>query len=85
MSGTFRECINLTTITIPYSIKKIGGIAFSGCIGLTTIKCEAIIPPIIEGRVFKGIKNSIPLYVPSASIDLYKAAEQWKDFNVKRL
>ena len=36
-SDAFRNCIGLTSITIPYSIKTIGPAAFSGCTGLKSV------------------------------------------------
>lgn len=41
----FYNCINLTTITIPASIEKIGSNIFRGCTALTTINCKAASKP----------------------------------------
>jgi len=38
-------------------------------------------PPELGMSVFHDVNKSIPLYVPEASIALYQAAEQWRDFN----
>ena len=76
----FYECSNLTSITIPESVTNIGDYAFNKA-GLEFIRCDAVIPPIIEGtqKTFNN-QQPIPLYVPAESVDLYKKVEVWKRF-----
>jgi hypothetical protein len=76
----FDGCFNMTSITIPNSVTSIGGYAFYGCVGLTSITCEAVTPPTLGPEAFGYVDKSIPLYVPGAFIDAYKAAEGWKEF-----
>ena len=78
-NSAFYNCSSLTSITIPNSVTSIGQGAFWGS-SLTSITCEAVAPPTLENIVFDGVDKSIPLYVPAQSIDLYKAADGWKDF-----
>ncbi len=78
--NTFASCISLTSVTIPNSVTSIGFGAFQGCRSLTAVTCEAVAPPTLENYVFFNVDKSIPLYVPAQSIDLYKSADQWKDF-----
>jgi hypothetical protein len=47
---------------------------------LTSITCEAIIPPTINSDTFNNIPTSIPVYVPSGSVDAYKSARYWSNF-----
>jgi hypothetical protein len=47
---------------------------------LTSITCEAAIPPTCGNYAFNNVPKTIPVNVPSASVDDYKAADQWKDF-----
>lgn len=86
----FYLCPNLTSVTIGSGIESIGAYAFASCNALQSVTCLAVVPPtmgsyIYEGNpwgVFAGVDCSvIPLYVPEQSIDAYKAAAQWKDFN----
>lgn len=77
---TFAGCKAVETIEIPASILTIGQHAFDNCIGAQYISCAAPTPPTCGEGVFTNIDKSTPLYVPQASIDAYKAADQWKDF-----
>ena len=85
--SAFLYCSGLTSVTIGNSVTSIGGYAFSGCTGLTSIYNYATTPQVIDSFVFGGIewhgsvnKSTCVLYVPAGSIDLYKAAEGWNEF-----
>ena len=77
--GAFFRCENLTSITIPENVTSMGVYAFGYCWGLNFVTCYASIPPQLGVYAFFDIFE-IPLYVPAASINAYKAADQWKDF-----
>ncbi|OFX67143.1 MAG: hypothetical protein A2X12_07855 [Bacteroidetes bacterium GWE2_29_8] len=83
--GAFSYCKGLKSITISNSITSIGDSAFHGCTGLTSITCNAVIPPALGTDVFDDVPKTIPLYVPSISVDAYKATAQWQDFIVTAL
>lgn len=91
--GAFNWCPNLTSVIIPNSVTCIGISAFDLCKGLTNIHNYAITPQAIDTTVFGGVslesegiqyapvdKSTCKLYVPEKSIELYRAAEGWKDF-----
>ena len=80
MSCKCNDCYGLTSITIPNSVKSIGEYAFGSCGNLTSITCEASTPPSGAYWCFFGIDESIPVYVPANSVEVYKAAPYWKDF-----
>ena len=85
--GAFYNCKSLADITIPESVTAIGEMAFYGCSGLTSITCGSAIPPILpSASVFSGVDQTIPLYVLTASVDAYKAADYWNVFvNIEAL
>ena len=79
--STFYGCTGLTAVTLPKSVTAIGISAFEGCTELVKLVSPATTPPVCGENAFKGVDgNTCELFVPKESIDLYKAAEQWKDF-----
>ena len=78
--NAFNSCTGLTFITLPSSVTTIGSSAFSNCNGLTEMRANSIIPPYTYGLPFNNVDKSIPLYVPCQSVDLYKSANDWKEF-----
>lgn len=83
--GAFALCSSLSTIVIPHRVTNIRERAFANCLGLFSITCLSENPPVLDSDVFVGVPTDIPLYVPAASIPLYQAAEQWKEFDIQPL
>lgn len=85
LDRTFPCCYNLNTVTIPSTVYSIGKGTFMGCNNLSTIYNYASTPQSIEREVFVyDDYDSLPnctLYVPEESIELYQAANVWKEFN----
>ena len=72
----------MTSITIPKNVTHIGQYAFSHCSGLTSVTCLATTPPEMETSVFSNVNcSNIPLYVLGESVDAYRIADQWQEFN----
>lgn len=79
--GVFFLCTGLKSIEIPSSVTSIDMFAFAGCTGVTSIYCNAVNPPACyENSFHNDTKKNCTLYVPSGSVDAYKAANAWKDF-----
>ena len=77
----FYNCSSLRSITIPDSVTSIGYEAFSGCSSLTSVYCKATTPPTGGSyMLFNGNASGRKIYVPTASVDAYKAADGWKDY-----
>lgn len=78
--NAFQNCSSLTDVTIPSSVTEIGASAF-WCESLTKVICKAEVPPTCEYGAFYSVDmNTCKLYVPEASIDAYKVADEWKEF-----
>lgn len=68
----------LTSITLPSSVKKVCMFAFCGC-GLTELHCQNPVPPTLEAEAFDYMPDCT-LHVPAGSGALYAEANGWKDF-----
>ena len=74
---------SITSVIIPNSVTNIGQYAFESY-RLSFIICNANTPPLIAEMFYNSYMYSeVTLYVPSASINLYKNAEQWGLLNTK--
>lgn len=84
VGNAFGGCVGLTTLTLPSTLTSLGYTAFLGCTGLAEIICKAANPPTCEDKYgmwpFDDVPTTTPLWVPKASVDLYKEATRWKRF-----
>lgn len=77
----FESCSSLENLVIGENVKTIGAYAFSICKALKTVISYATNPPTLDYGVFSNVPtDKVTLYVPGQSIELYKSADQWKDF-----
>ena len=81
-NNAFNGCSALTDITIPENVTRINEGAFGGCVNLTTMICMATVPPMLASTAFYNCNKDMTIYVPAASLDAYKAAENWRNLNV---
>ena len=77
-SGNFTYCTSLTSVVIPSGVTNIGFSSFVGCTSLQSITVLAETPPTLGSVVFSNT-NNCPIYVPSGSVDAYKAA--WSNYS----
>ena len=79
-NAAFTSCFSLTSINIPSGVTSIGMFAFIDCSGLTSVTVNATTPPTLDMFAFQNNGVGRKIYVPSASVDAYKAAEGWSDY-----
>ena len=76
----FQNCRNLPEVTIPSKVSSIAYYAFKDCRSLSTVYCKNSTPPSLGNDVFLYCNTISKIYVPTASVNVYKAANGWKDF-----
>lgn len=72
-------CYSLTSCTIGSGVTNIGTSAFASNTALTSVTIYATTPPTLGFTVFHN--STCPIYVPSASVNAYKAATNWSDYS----
>lgn len=73
---------SLTSLTIPDSVITIGVNSIGACINLKKVKLLSATPPTISGKTFMGCNNNnLEFHIPAGSLQSYKSADYWKDFN----
>jgi len=76
----FAYCRSLTSVTIGNSVTYIRDAAFGGCYNITEIINKSVTPQVIEASVFGGVISTCTLRVPAASLEAYRTARNWKNF-----
>ncbi len=82
--GAFSYCTSLTSVTIPEGVTSIGRDAFYGCSSLTSVYCKPTTPPAwyyeYSWEAFHYNASGRKIYVPTESVEAYKAADGWSDY-----
>ena len=72
---------DIDTMYLPSSVHSLGDYAMAGMTGMQVLKTDAVEVPALGNEVWAGVDQpSIPLIAPEASVELYKAADQWMNF-----
>lgn len=71
---------NFKNVEISKNVTSIGTSAFQYCRSLTSITINAVTPPILGTSAFNDT-NNCPIYVPSGSVNAYKAASGWSTYS----
>ena len=73
---------DITSLTIPSTVKKIDAGAFGNCTNLSEITVNAITPPEVHPSAFDAstVANAT-LNVPEGSVELYKESPVWNEFS----
>ena len=76
----FYDCNGLTNVSIGSGVLTIGEYAFCYCKNLGLVYCKAINPPGGGYIMFNDNASDRKIYVPTASVDAYKAASYWYNY-----
>ena len=71
---------SLRKVTISKSVTSIGNSAFDYASKLSEVYCESTTPPTLGTGVFNANATGRKIYVPSESVDAYKAAASWSAY-----
>ena len=77
----FRGCTGITKITLGSNITSIDKEAFNGCSKLTTLVINTPTPPTIGMSAFYNA-NITTVYVPTASVETYKANSNFSSYTI---
>lgn len=78
--ASFSGCTSLKKVWLSNSVTSIGNNAFYRCTSLTSVTVNATTPPTLLGSRAFYSTNNCPIYVPSESVEAYKAASGWSDY-----
>ena len=79
----FAGAISLSNVKLSENTQRIGSYAFENNISMTEMTVYAVTVPELGENVFDRMnQSSVLLKVPAESVESYKSAEQWKEFNV---
>ncbi len=80
LSGAFKDCTGLTSVTIPATVTAIGSQAFDGCSSLTSVTVNNPTPVGISSNTFSNAANAT-LWVPNfEAYNAYRANNNWSYF-----
>lgn len=80
----FSQCLNLASVTLGNAVDTLEEYCFEYCEKIDTIVCMAAVPPVMNGAedsFFEPVVfQNATLYVPMGSVEAYKTANVWKNF-----
>lgn len=76
----FSGCLFIEDIIFPNSVVSLGSNMLDGCNNLNSLTFHSITPPSIHNNTFSNTPETVKIYVPNESVDLYKQAEHWSAY-----
>lgn len=77
----FNSCQSISSVTIGSGVTYIGGYVFQDTSTMQSFTIRATTPPRLGNRLFIGASKIPTIYVPSQSVDAYKAADGWSEYS----
>ena len=75
-----REATSITEVELPSTLVEIRASAFSSITGITRVTCLAVTPPYSGEYFADAVYQNATLYVPMRSLDRYRNAVGWCNF-----
>lgn len=80
-SSMMYNCYGLSKIIVPASVTTINATAFYNCYGVQEYHFKRTTPPTLSNvNAFNNIQSDCKIYVPTASVDTYKTAQNWSNY-----
>lgn len=81
--GAFAGCSQIEHVVLPAEVSTVQAATFAGCTGLKSITVYNEVPPTADATSFQGVDcSAITLNVPDASLEDYRNAPVWSNFNL---
>ena len=77
--------MSVASVALPASISELGYEVFGNCQNLIALTVYAMEPPSCYSETFLNFTNKANciVYVPEEAVEMYAAAEGWKDFTIQ--
>ena len=79
-STAFAACYNMTYFGMGSKITSLSGDFLHYNSKLDTLVIKTVTPPTLSSAIYADVANNALVYVPSGSVEAYKAATYWKAF-----
>lgn len=81
--ASFSGCTSLKKVWLSNNVTSIGTSAFNGCAILENVTINRTTPPTLGANAFDSTHSNLAIYVPSSSVDTYKATSGWSAYASK--
>lgn len=82
--SVFESCTSLRSVHIPSTMKSIGQTCFQGDEAITSVTCDALVPPVCASSVFANAAFNAVLTVPQSAWRAYYEADTWWRFDFSK-
>lgn len=79
---TFDDSV-LESVKLPEDVTEIWSYAFNNCSQLRQLSVYALDPPKVYSKTFYNVPADMVVFVPEPSVNAYKEADVWKDFDIQ--
>ena len=79
--NAFSGCTGITSIRFTENIVSIRKEAFKNCTNLKSVYVERLTPPALGTDVFSNTHPDFKIYVPAESLNAYRTADNWSDWD----
>ncbi len=77
-----KECTGIDVVMDDAYISRAAtSVLFKSSFGITEVRSESSVPPVVPNLFEAEVYKNATLYVPHGALDLYKTADVWKQFN----